>query len=250
MIRAEFRFYGPLNDFLPAADRQRTVIRSYLVRTSVKDAAEGIGIPHTEIEFYVRDKEIVPADTLLRDLDRIAVYPWLSTPAGEPHFVLDGHLGRLAAYLRMLGFDTLYRTQIDDAELAATAESHDRILLTRDIGLLKRNSVRRGRWLRNTDPRQQAREIVEQFGLRPSFDPFTRCMHCNSELRPVDRAHIASRLPEKVAENFQDFRQCPSCERVYWPGSHYRRMENLIQWLREGEGQSPPDQPPEPSALH
>ena len=213
--------------------RQKPVARHYLIKTTLKDAVEGIGIPHTEVELYARDKDAVSEDAYLEDGDRVAVYPWFSSDRGEPKFVLDGHLGRLAAYLRMLGFDCVYRNPIDDAELARIASDEDRIALTRDLGLLKRGSIRRGRWLRNTDPRKQAREIVEQFGLASSFDTFSRCMHCNEPLRDVAKADVLERIPEGVAEHFDAFRECPGCRRVYWAGSHYRRMETLIRWLGE-----------------
>lgn len=248
MIHAEFRFYGPLNDFLPPEARQKPVSRDYFVKTTLQDAVEGIGIPHTEIEFYARNKEAVPEDSYLVDGDRVAVYPWFIADRGQPRFVLDGHLGRLAAYLRMLGFDCVYRNPISDAELARIAEEEDRIALTRDVGLLKRGSIRRGRWMRNTDPREQAREIVEQFGLAESFDPFSRCMHCNAPLRDVEKANVLDRIPSGVAEHFDEFRECENCRRVYWAGSHHRRMQTLIRWLGEAVRRSPSDSPLEPSA--
>jgi len=145
--------------------------------------------------------------------------------------VLDVHLGRLAAYLRMLGFDSAYRNCAGDAELARISAEQERILLTRDRGLLKHSAVTRGYWLRQTDSRRQAAEVVRRFDLGRRLRPFTRCMACNERLRPASKAEVQERIPPLIAARHEEFRECPACRRVYWEGSHYQRMQGWIEEL-------------------
>jgi uncharacterized protein with PIN domain len=151
--------------------------------------------------------------------------------------VLDVHLGRLAGYLRLLGFDAMYRNDFKDPELARVSAAERRVLLTRDRGLLKRNEVVYGYWVRQTEPRRQLLEALRRFDLTPHVDLFTRCLICNTRLVPVEKEAVAARLPDRTAEHFQDFHLCPGCDRVYWKGSHYRRMLMLVgRTLREARG--------------
>jgi uncharacterized protein with PIN domain len=145
--------------------------------------------------------------------------------------VLDVHLARLAAYLRMLGFDALHDMAADDAALAAISAREGRMLLTRDTGLLRRGEVLLGSFIRATNPREQLAEVVERFALLSRAAPFTRCLRCNTLLEVVDKPAIASRLPPRVAEQQHEFARCPICDRVYWRGTHYQRMSEWINTL-------------------
>jgi len=150
MKRICIRVYAQLNDFLPSERRMQTITCSFDVSGSVKDMIEAMGVPHTEVDFILVNGEPVDFGYRVRDGDRVSVFPRFRSidigplvnlrPAalGERRFVADGHLGRLAAYLRMLGFDTLYRSSYRDEEVARLSSSENRILLTRDRGLLKR----------------------------------------------------------------------------------------------------------------
>jgi len=182
----------------------------------------------------------------VQDGDRISVYPVFESfditpllrvrprPLRQPRFVLDVHLGRLAAYLRLLGFDTLYTPDCDDATLAALSRDERRTLLTRARGLLKRRQVTHGYCVRTTNPREQVREVLRRFDLYRLVAPFTRCIRCNGLLQPVPKQAIADRLPPHVRDNHQDFRICATCGQVYWRGSHYDRMQALIAcWLED-----------------
>ncbi len=213
---------------------------------SVKEAIESIGVPHPEVELVVVNSQPVDFSYPLKSGDFVSVYPAFhsielgSVPRlrperqGEPRFVLDVHLGRLAAYIRLLGFDAMYRNDLTDAEVAAAAARERRIVLTRDRGLLKRNEVIYGYWIRHSEPRKQLVETLRRFDLAPRVDLFTRCLVCNARLERVEKCAMESRLPPHAAERFQDFHLCPSCGRVYWKGSHYRRMLKLIgRTLRE-----------------
>jgi uncharacterized protein with PIN domain len=153
-------------------------------------------------------------------------------PLREPSFVLDAHLGKLAAFLRMTGFDTLYRSCYTDPELAAISRGERRILLTRDVGLLKRGEVTHGYFVRETDARRQLAEVVRRFDLRRLVSPFTRCMRCNHPLESVGKDQVRPVLPPRTAEIHDEFQRCSRCGRVYWKGGHHRRMQELIRQLQ------------------
>jgi uncharacterized protein with PIN domain len=150
-------------------------------------------------------------------------------PLRETRFILDVHLGRLAVYLRMLGFDAFYRNDYADEELARLSSQEGRILLTRDRGLLKRNLVTHGCCIRATNPRQQLVEVLRRFDLFASLDPFSRCLHCNGQLQKVDKEAVSDRLPPQTRMYYDEFRRCQNCDRVYWPGSHFQRMQQFIE---------------------
>jgi uncharacterized protein with PIN domain len=147
-------------------------------------------------------------------------------------------LGRLAGFLRMLGFDTLWRNDYADDVLARLSRDEDRIVLTRDLGLLKRAEVRHGYYPRNTDPADQLVEVVRRFQLTAQMRPFTRCLACNASLAAAGKDEVLDRIPEGVAATHSRFQQCPECRRVYWPGTHHQRMQALVDKLRELEHES------------
>jgi uncharacterized protein with PIN domain len=133
--------------------------------------------------------------------------------------------------LRLLGFDTTYRNDYDDAAIIGLSLTESRIILTRDKGLLKHGAVTHGYWVRATAPRQQLGEIVRVFDLSGSTRPFTRCTLCNGTLERVARDAVIDRLPPKVRSHFEEFAQCRQCAHVYWPGSHYRRLRTMVDTL-------------------
>jgi uncharacterized protein with PIN domain len=240
MKRADVRFYAQLNDFLPPEKRARTITCSFDVSGSVKDMIESLGVPHTEVDLILANGEPVDFTYRVQEGDRINVYPEFQSIDISPHahlrpqvlpelrFVADTHLGRLAAYLRMLGFDTLYRNDYADENLARLSADEDRILLTRDRGLLMRTVVTRGCYLRATDPARQLAELLQRFDLARAITPFRRCMHCNAVLRPIPKETISDRLLPQTRQHFNEFYNCPQCGRIYWKGSHYRRMRRFI----------------------
>lgn len=240
MSRATVRFYAELNDFLPPERRGRTLDYRFAVSPSVKDLIESFGVPHPEVDLALVNGESVGFDRRVADGDRISVYPVFEAidispivrvrpePLRESRFVLDGHLGKLARYLRLLGFDAVWRRDPPDAELARMSRDERRILLTRDQGLLKRKEVTHGCFVRETDPRRQLIELLRRFHLDTQARPLTRCLACNAELEEARREDVAERLPESVRERHEDFRRCPGCGRVYWPGSHHRRLREFV----------------------
>ncbi len=240
---AQCRFYGPLNDFLAPELRGVSFEHRFEIAGSVKDMIEALGVPHTEVELILVNGVSVDFTCRVRDGDRVSVYPAFGaidiTPiskitapaAAEPKFVADTHLGRLAASLRMLGFDTLYRNDYRDDELVEASNAEERTLLTRDLGILKRSAVKRGYFVRSTRPRQQLIEVTGRFHLAEAATPFQRCIRCNARLRPTAKEMVAEQLPPKVRDSYAEFRVCPNCGRVYWKGTHYSRMRQRVEQL-------------------
>ena len=238
---AEFRFYEELNDFLPPERRRVAFDYSVAGTRSVKDAIESIGVPHTEVDLVLVDGESVGFGRVLRGGERVAVYPVFERldiaplqhlrprPLREPRFVLDCHLGKLARHLRLAGFDCLYRNDYRDSEIVNAAIAERRIVLTRDVGLLKQRLVARGYFVRATGSEEQLREVIRALQLEAGLRPFARCRECNAELRDVPKAEVSARLPEKVRAAYQRFRSCPGCGRLYWEGTHFERLRRLLQ---------------------
>jgi uncharacterized protein len=238
--RAEFRFYAELNDFLPRRHRFVTVVRLFDGEVSVKDLIEAAGVPHTEVDLVIVNSESVDFTYRVRDGDRIAVYPVFEAldigpiatvrpvPLREPRFFADVHLGRLARHLRLLGFDTAYEQNCDDAELAATAAAEGRIILTHDGGLLKRNVVTHGLFVRAQQPRAQVVEVARRLQLLSRFKPFTRCVACNGALTAVSKDEVAAEVPERAWQSHERFVRCTQCARVYWAGTHHERLRRLV----------------------
>lgn len=212
---AYFRFYAELNDFLPPEKRQTSFPYAFAGKPAVKDSIEAIGAPHTEVDLIITNGKAVGFDYHLRDRDRVSVYPVFERlditpllrlrekPLRKTKFILDVHLGKLARYLRMLGFDTFYRNDYEDAQIVRISVADRRIILTRDQGLLKNGAVTHGTWLRSTSPRTQVREVLQRFDLFAQIKPFARCMVCNGKIERVDKEAVASRLPAESASYYQ-----------------------------------------------
>jgi len=237
---ADFRFYEELNDFLPPWRRRTRFTHDFRGPASVKDMIEALGVPHTEVDLILVNGQSVDFRYRVRDGDDISVYPVFESldiaplahlrprPLRVIRFVLDVHLGRLARHLRLLGFDTLYRNDYDDAELARISREQRRILLTRDVGLLKRSEVTHGCYLRQTDPARQLEEVVRRLDLVRAARPFARCLACNGRLVTVRRSALAGQLKPPLLAAHRRFRRCPDCGRIYWPGSHWQRLQQRV----------------------
>ena len=253
MPTATFRFYADLNSFLPYHQRQSEIMHAFSTRASVKDMIESLGVPHTEIDLLLVNGQAVDFGYLVQAGDRVSVYPPFSTldvssvtrvrPASppEPRFVLDVHLGKLTTYLRLLGFDALFPEDYDDANLARISEQEERIMLTRDRGLLKRSNVTHGYCLRSTNSRQQLVEVLRRYDLTEAIQPFTRCLRCNGRLEPVSKAAILDELEPGTRDHYDDFRQCQACGQIYWQGAHFVRLQAFVQDALYNGGESPVD---------
>lgn len=241
MVSASFRFYDALGDFLPRERRGREFSAPCARDATTKHMIEALGVPHTEVALVLVNGDSSGFGRLLREGDRVAVYPAFGqldagplqrlrgVPEGRTRFVADAHLGALARLLRMAGYDTLYDNGFHDDEIARIACEEGRVLLTRDRELLKRRTVEHGCYLHALEPEEQLRELFARLGLGAAMRPFSLCLHCNLPLHPVARAEVLDRLPPRVAELHQEFTTCLHCGRVYWKGSHHARMLALLQ---------------------
>jgi len=237
---ATFRFYQELNDFLPPERRKRSIPYEFEISPSVKDAIESLGVPHVEVDVIVVDGQSVGFDHRLRNGDRVAVYPVFETldvspivrlrpePLRRTTFIADVHLRKLARLLRLLGFDTLHSNAFEDEEIAEAARRERRIILTRDRQLLKRGSVTRGYWVRSTEPVEQAREVVRRFDLSERAEPLTRCPTCNGALERVKKEEVLAEIPPKTAAWLDEYYRCASCKKLYWRGTHAKRLDDLV----------------------
>jgi len=250
--RATFSFRGELNDFLPPARRHFSFTYKFQGKPSLKDAIEAIGAPHGEIDVIIRNGVSASFGEHLADMDAVVVLPraegecitggihLIPQTNSVPRFVLDVHLGKLAVYLRLLGFDTLHNNHLDDPAIAAYAKNENRIVLTRDVALLKNGAISRCRWIRSLMPREQLAETIRYFELRPFLRPFTRCTVCNGAVTEVSKEIVRDLLKPETSRYYHDFYRCSSCGKVYWKGSHYPRLMELIE---QAEHISP--EPPE-----
>ncbi len=231
MRTAIFVFTGDLDFFLP--QHKAEVRLTFEDHQTIKHLIEALGVPHVEVGEVSQDGQPVSLGERPRDGARLEVRPPRPAYPVEPRFLLDNHLGRLAAFLRMLGFDCLYENDFQDEGMVALLVDEPRILISRDRRLLMRKAVRFGYCPRSTEPRLQLSEVVRRFDLAGHFQPFHRCLRCNTPLVQVDKAQVLERLEPLTRLYFDEFHLCPHCNQVYWKGSHYERMERLIEnWSR------------------
>ncbi|HEX6722127.1 MAG TPA: Mut7-C RNAse domain-containing protein [Burkholderiaceae bacterium] len=243
MVTATFRFYEELNGFIAPERRCRAFDCHCARAATAKHMIEALGVPHTEVELVLVNGESVGFDRLLADGDRVAVYPKFETfdvtpllrvreqPLRDTRFVADAHLGGLAHLLRLTGFDTLYDNHFQDDEIERIALAQGRIVLTRDRELLKRRDITHGCYVHALRSEAQLREVFQRLDLERSARPFTRCLSCNAPLRPLDAVLAAPRVPPRVRALHDRFVTCDACGRIFWEGSHWRRMRTIVDAL-------------------
>lgn len=248
MTLVRLRFYEELNDFLAPTRRKREFAYACARAATVKNAIEAVGVPHTEVELVLVNGRSVDFAYRLRDGDRVSVYPVFEAfdvsdlvrvrerPLRDTRFIADAHLGGLARLLRMAGFDTLHDNHYADEEIRRIAARETRIVLTRDRELLKCRDVTHGCYVHALKPALQLQEIVERLQLGSSLDPFALCLHCNLPLADVRKDDVVDRLPPNVTKHYVRYRTCPGCRRIYWEGSHWRRMRELLAALVPAAG--------------
>jgi uncharacterized protein len=234
-------FHGDLSFFLPRESRGRPITKILGEKTSVKDAIESFGVPHPEVDLICCNGHPVSFEYCLVADAIVDVHGVVASPAkpGEglqqrrvTKFVADGHLGKLTRDLRLFGFDLLYSSGACDSSLAATCCSEDRALLTRDRRLLMHKIVRHGYCPRSHDPDEQILEVFRRFGLAGLVAPYTRCLQCNGLLVHAEKSDVLDRLEPLTKIYYQDFRRCPDCNNIYWPGSHFDKLEARIDRIR------------------
>jgi hypothetical protein len=234
-----------LNNFFPT-DKSGQIHHHRCYRSqSIKDRIEAMGIPHTEVFLILCNGEPVDFNYLVQDRDFFSVYPYFfsfEVPAeislripyeGKPKFILDTHLGKLARYLRRFNFDSAYRNDYRDSEIVDIAGVENRIILTRDKGVLMRKRVVYGFFIHYDDPVRQLASVFHRYNLFQYKDDGSRCIECNSELKFIEKKKIIQRLEPKTKKYYQEFRYCPVCDKIYWRGTHYQKMENLLDEIKE-----------------
>jgi uncharacterized protein with PIN domain len=238
-----FRFHEDLSFFLRRRRTKSGIVETRLQeKTSVKDAIEACGVPHPEVDLIVAKAASISFSHHLISDEEIDVYPVPAPPElfpgerlqqrGVTRFVADGHLGKLARDLRLLGIDVLYDNRAADAQLLITATTDDRALLTRDRRLLMHRILRHGYCPRSHDPDEQIIEVIRRFDLAGLCAPFTRCLDCNASLERVEKAAVFERLEPLTKIYYQDFRRCSGCGKIYWPGSHFGKLQARIERIR------------------
>lgn len=240
MKNITIRFYEELNDFLPPEKKKVRFNYEFSGRESVKDLIEAIGVPHTEVDMILVNGPSVDFNYLVQDKDDISVYPVFESfeinnvqrlrpkPLRNPKFILDVHLGKLARYMRMLGFDTLYKNDLEDEVIVKLSLKEKRTILTRDVGLLKRKNITHGYFIRNTKTERQIEEVVLRFQLENHIKEFSRCIDCNGLLESIEKEKILEKLPPKVKKFYTEYFICTICSKIYWHGSHVKGMSKVV----------------------
>ncbi len=150
----------------------------------------------------------------------------------DARFILDVHLGKLARLLRMAGFDTLYRNDLDDPEIIRIAEEQNRIVLTRDRGILKNKRVKRGHFVESRFGRQQLKEVIHAFGLENEIRFLSRCIACNGHIARVSKEEVRNDLKPGTMRHFEVFFRCRDCGKIYWEGSHFEQMMDFYEEMK------------------
>jgi hypothetical protein len=241
MVTATFRFHGELNEFLPRERWDHEFSRPCARAATVKHMIEALGVPHTEVGTVFVNGERGDLSRILTEGDRVETFPHGVTTsemppygneyhANEPRrFVADAHLGGLARLLRMAGFDTLYDNRFRDDRIEEISLQENRIALSRDRELLKRRDILRGCYVHALKAPEQFREICGRLNLARSARPFSLCLHCNAPLRNIGKQEVLDRIPPSVRQSQEEFSTCDVCHRIYWKGSHWERMQRLMQ---------------------
>ncbi len=241
--KAIFRFYEELNDFLPPMQRKQDRVYIFKGNPSVKDAIEAQNIPHTEVDLILVNGNPANFRHKLKDGDRVSVYPVFESfdisgvkpdperPARKTSFILDVHLGKLAKLLRMTGFDAVYRNDLEDDEIINRACDENRIILTRDRGILKNSRVKKGYFVRSQKPVEQIKEVIIRFQLQSSIEFLSRCIECNGIISHKAKKDIEKNLKPGTSIHFNKFYRCSNCGRIYWEGFHFESMQAYYREL-------------------
>jgi uncharacterized protein with PIN domain len=212
----------------------------------VKDVIESYGVPHPEVDLILVNGQPVGFHYAITSDADIELYPvgagiqkfkeqrlQTTTVSG---FIADGHLGKLARDLRLLGFDVAYDARAEDRQLLRVMERENRALLTRDRRLLMHAVVKSGYCPRSQNADEQAVEVIRRFDLLRSLAPFSRCLRCNAPLRKVSKAEVLERLEPLTKIYYEQFRCCTGCGQIYWAGSHFSKLQKRLEKIRANCG--------------
>ncbi|MFC2005211.1 Mut7-C RNAse domain-containing protein [Chloroflexota bacterium] len=150
-------------------------------------------------------------------------------------FIVDHNVGKLARWLRMMGYDTLFFTGDDDWQMVITALNEGRVILTRDTQIMRRGVITSGRLkailIRSDEPKQQIQQVVETLNLDTQFRLFSICLECNQPLEERTKQQVKGRVPPYVFQTQNQYVECPSCRRIYWKGTHWQAMTRTLEKL-------------------
>lgn len=240
MNHVKFRFYEELNNYLPEGNRKVWFDFYFIGIHSLKEIFRSMKVPPDEIDLVLVNQQSKGFDYQVRDGDRISVYPVFELfdisefpeirekPLRNPTFICDVHLGKLSRFLRMLGFDTTYSNLFTPKELVERSIAGNRILLSKSYRLTHHPEVQRAYRIRSSDPEEQIKDTIDRLNLAGLAKPFTRCLSCNNELQGVSKSEINHQLQPNTAKYYTEFLRCPSCDRLFWEGSHYEHMMRFI----------------------
>ncbi|PWT78873.1 MAG: hypothetical protein C5B58_14605 [Acidobacteria bacterium] len=234
--------HGDLDFFLRSEARGRRIERILSEKTSVKDVIESCGVPHPEVDLILVNGQPADFNYAIASDANVELYPvGTSCPsfqekrlqvARNNRFVVDGHLGKLARDLRLLGFDVAYGPQAEDRQLLEVMEREKRALLTRDRRLLMHAVVQTGYCPRSQKADEQTVEVIRRFNLLGTLAPFTRCLRCNAPLRNVSKSEIIEKLEPLTKIYYEQFRRCTDCGQIYWAGSHFSKLQKRLEQIR------------------
>jgi uncharacterized protein with PIN domain len=153
----------------------------------------------------------------------------------EIRFIVDHNVGKLARWLRMMGYDSLFFDGEDDSQMVRQALAEGRMILTRDAGIMKRRVVNNGRLkallIESEEPERQMQQIITRLDLDINLRPFTLCLECNHPLVERSREEVKDRVPPYVYETQSQYMECPACQRIYWRGTHWEAMTKKLEKL-------------------
>ncbi len=241
-FKVRLRFHGDLSVFLRSKAGDAIIERRLAEKTSIKDVIESCGVPHPEVDLILIDEQTVGFDHTVANDAKVEVFSVENrgTDSTEKRlqtvdiktFVTDGHLGGLTRNLRLLGFDVAYEQNADDRQLLEVMVRENRALLTRDRRLLMHGIVQHGYCPRSQNAKEQTIEVVRRFDLSGLIAPFTRCLRCNAPLEEAAKADVIDKLEPLTKIYYDQFRRCPDCKQIYWPGSHFPKLQKRIEEIR------------------
>ncbi|WP_055492287.1 Mut7-C RNAse domain-containing protein [Streptomyces sp. TP-A0356] len=224
-------FSPELGLFVPHGRRGRATKVVTDGASTLGHVVESLGVPLTEVGALVVDGRDVPVSHVPTAGESVAVRPVdrpQRVPGAPLRFLLDVHLGTLARRLRLLGVDTAYEaSDIGDPALAARSAAEQRVMLSRDRGLLRRRELWAGAFIYSTRPEDQLRDVLDRFA--PELRPWTRCTACNGLLRDATKEEVADQLEGGTQRSYDVFAQCRECGRAYWKGAHHEQLEAIVE---------------------
>ena len=245
-FKVRLLFHGDLTVFLRSRTSHAAIERPLAEKTSIKDVIESCGVPHPEVDLILVDDQPVGFDYTLASDAKADVFPVENRDTNRTEkrlqsisitrFVADGHLGGLTRNLRLLGFDVAYPKNVDDRQLLEVMARENRALLTRDRRLLMHRIVQHGYYPRSQNADDQTIEVVRRFNVSELIAPFTRCLRCNALLEEAPKTDVIDKLEPLTKIYYDQFRRCPDCKQIYWPGSHFPKLQKRIEEIRSRIG--------------